>query len=124
MEGFEIMKRFEFDSYATLRRVRAEIEGRKRKSACEASPLPFPPFSPFPVETEGAETGRNGKNGTPADQSENITDAEEHFEERAAIHEYYGGQDRSEAEAAALIEAVRAAGIEVAYRRTTIAARR
>jgi hypothetical protein len=33
------------------------------------------------------------------------------YEERAAIREFCGGQDRHEAEAAALIEARRAAGI-------------
>ena len=33
------------------------------------------------------------------------------FEERAAIREYDGGQDRAEAEAAAWQEAMRAAGI-------------
>lgn len=37
--------------------------------------------------------------------------ARELYEERAAIREYDGGQDRAEAEAAALQEAMRAAGI-------------
>ncbi len=42
-----------------------------------------------------------------------IEDAIDHYEERAALREYDGGQTRSEAEREALIEAARAAGVSV-----------
>jgi len=46
--------------------------------------------------------------GIPLDAAD---DALEQYEERAAIREYDGGQDRAEAEAAALVEAARAVGV-------------
>ena len=124
MAGCEIMKRFEFDPHETLRRVRAEIEGRKRKNAGEAPTLPIRPIHPTRKADDGAGIGEIKRIGTPADQSEKVTDAVDHFEERAAIREYDGCQHRREAEREAMIEADRAAGIGVIDLRAAIAARR
>ena len=63
---------------------------------------------------EGAGLGGFGRLGRVHDFSREMTPddlAREIFEERAAIREYDGGQDRDEAECAALAEAMRATGI-------------
>jgi len=106
------MKRFEFDAYEALRRAR---EGRT---------LPIRPTSPIPQGRKRAGIGRIGRIGATDGKTEKIIDAVNHFEERAAIREYDGKQTRSEAEAAALFEAVNAAGVEVVQLSMAIAARK
>lgn len=118
------MKRFEFDAYDVLHRVRAEMEAGKCKNAGE----PLLTANPANFANRRGDTGEGlaGLAGLAISSTpqEKITDAIDHFEERAAIREYDGCQPRSEAEAAALIEAARAAGVEVIDLRAAIAAGR
>ncbi len=71
-------------------------------------------------ERERKKKGRVGRVGTVPVENEKtpagaevLADALDHFEERAAIREYDGGQPRSDAERETLMEAARAAGIDV-----------
>ncbi|WP_058275775.1 hypothetical protein [Ruegeria atlantica] len=121
MAGRAVMKRFEFDPYETLWRVRAKIEGRKRENASDTLLTANPAKV---ANQEGHEADGLAGLAISSTRQDKITDAVDHFEERAAIREYDGGQNRSEAKAAALIEAARAAGIVVTDLRTAIAARR
>ena len=87
-----------FDTRAKL----AEIEGRA-------------PATPATTATNRAEAPPRVADvadvATPRHEMTPDELARDIFEERAAIREFCGGQDRAEAEAAAWIEARRAAGI-------------
>jgi len=96
------MSGFSFDAKAALLRAKK----------CQTRPtLPTLPTN------EGGDLGKVGAVGTvgtvrafdPEMTPEEL--ARDLYEERAAIREYDGGQDRAEAEAAAWQEAMRAAGI-------------
>lgn len=89
------MTLFTFDAKAALRRVQAR------------SPHPNPPNLPNRGGSDGAGLGRLGKLGTVCSQTPDMKPEElarDYYEERAAIREYDGGQNRAEAEAAALVE--------------------
>lgn len=90
------MTSFTFDAKAALQRA------RKR------SPPPNPPNLPNRSGSDRAGLGGLGGLGPAYPQTPEMTPEEstrDYFEERAAIREYDGGQDRAEAEAAALAEA-------------------
>jgi hypothetical protein len=55
---------------------------------------------------------------------EALADACDHFEERAAIREHDGGQPRPEAEAAAMVEAAAAVGLDPEELRSLLDGRR
>lgn len=93
------MTSFAFDAKAALCLVRAR------------SPHPNPPIRANRSGSEGAGLGKLGRLGTVCSQLPVMTPEElarDLYEERAAIREYDNGQDRANAEAAALIEARRA----------------
>ena len=79
------------------------------QGAIEAGNLPKKPKQPAEAEVNSVNSVNSG--GRSALSPEEL--ALDHFEERAAIREFSGGQDRAEAEAAALVEASEASGIAV-----------
>ena len=101
------MSGFTFDAEAALRRAR------------EVGPLPNPPNPPNREGADDSGLGRLGRLGTPprppTTQEGDPDLARELFEERAAIREFDGGQDRAHAER----EAAREAGLTIlaAWRR-------
>jgi hypothetical protein len=96
------MTGFAFDAKAALHQARK----------CRG--LPTVPTLPTDHPAGAEKVGTVGKVGMVRASDPEITPdelAHDIFEERAAIREYDGEQDRAEAEAAAWIEARRAAGI-------------
>ena len=97
------MSGFTFDAKAALRRAR------------ETQELPTYPTVPTGEPGPPHRVGRVGRVGTHRACEETEADrlalAVDLFEERAAIREHDGGQDRRAAERAALAEAARAAGV-------------
>ncbi|WP_272007826.1 hypothetical protein [Roseovarius sp. ZX-A-9] len=90
------MTSFTFDAKAALHRTQTR------------SPHTNPPILPNRSDSDGAGFEGLGRLGTVYLQSLEMTPEElarDYCEERAAIREYDGGQDRAEAEAAALAEA-------------------
>ncbi|WP_109313040.1 hypothetical protein [Ruegeria sp. AU67] len=88
------------------------------KSFRKARPLPNLPIPPNRSGDEGSGLARLGRLGTVTGETEKtpagadrLADAIDHFEERAAIREYDGGQNRLQAEAVALIEAATFHGV-------------
>ncbi len=100
------MTAFSFDAKAALERA------QNRQT------LPIRPNRPDRSASGGAGLGGIGGLGTVRTSDPEMTPEElarEIYEERAAIREFDGGQDRDEAEAAAIIDARRAAGITALY---------
>ena len=98
------MTGFSFDAKAALEQAR------------KSSALPNLPNRPNRSASGGAGLGGLGGLGTVRASDPEMTPEElarDLYEERAAIREYDGGQDRAEAEAAAWQEAMRAAGIMI-----------
>ena len=96
------MTAFTFDAKAALERA------QKRRG------LPTLPTLPTDRHAKTEKVGTVGTVGTVRVSDPEMTSEElalDLYEERAAIREYEGGQDRAEAEAAAWQEAMRAAGI-------------
>ncbi|WP_205123441.1 hypothetical protein [Marimonas lutisalis] len=73
--------------------------------------VPTSPTLPTKGGREWRKVGRVGKVGRVSDLSGKAHLARDHFEERAAIREFDGGQTRTEAERAALSEAAAAVGL-------------
>ena len=96
------MSGFAFDAKAALHQAR------------ERRDLPTLPTLPTDHPAAAENVGTVGKVGTVRVSDPEMTPdelARDIFEERAAIREHDGGQDRAEAEAVAWQEAMRAAGI-------------
>lgn len=72
--------------------------------------LPKQPPAPEVNSVNSVNSGGQKANAAPPEMTPEEL-ARDLYEERAAIREYDGGQDRAEAEAAAWQEAMRAAGI-------------
>lgn len=87
-------------------------EALQRAQKCRG--LPTFPTLPTNRQAEGGKVGRVGKVGQVRAFDPEISPEElarDLYEERAAIREFCGGQERTEAERAAWFEAQRAAGI-------------
>ena len=105
-----------FDPYAKLAEILGQTPATSATIATQAQPVsqlsqvsqpPEPRKPAFRVAAvAGVATPPNPE--TPPDAAD---DAFDHFEERAAIREFDGGQTRAEAEAAALAEASWAVGV-------------
>ena len=96
------MTGFSFDAKAALQQAR------------RSSAFPNHPNRPNRSASDEAGLGGLGGLGTVRASDPEMTPealARDLYEERAAIREFDGGQDRAEAEAAAWQEAMRAAGI-------------